>query len=690
MTRNYPRTRKDDQVDDFHGTPVHDPYRWLEQPANTPEVRAWIEAQNEITRDYFEGDMATGRIRTRLRELWDFPKFSVPNRRGGRYFQMRNSGLQNQNVLYVMEDPRDEGRVLLDPNTFSDAGRIAINMWSVRPDGKTIAYATSEGGSDWITWRFRDIVTGEDLPDRLEWVKFSYATWHPDSSGVFYQRFPEPSGDRLTTTNEAPRVVFHRLGTEQDQDELVYERPEEPEWMFHTFRSDDDRYLLMYISRSTEPRNLLYFREMDGSEWRPIVSEFANEVLVLGNDSDTFYLQTDEGEGRGKVVSVRLDRPEEWQEIVPESEHLLHAGTMLQDEFLLLYQEHATHRLRRIGTDGQERGEVQLPGLGSVAGLDCEREHDEAFFTYTSFIEPTTPYRFDLRTGETERLTEVVVDFDASRYEVQQEFATSKDGTRVPYFRIARKGLELNGGNPALLYGYGGFNISLTPSFSPSRLAWLEEGGVLAVANLRGGGEYGRDWHEAGTLERKQNVFDDFIACAEHLIETGVTRSNKLAIQGGSNGGLLVGACMIQRPDLFGAVNAQVGVLDMLRYHLFTVGSRWASDFGRADNPEHFPFLHAYSPLHNVEDGTCYPSLLITTGDHDDRVVPAHSFKFAARMQEAQGCDDPILLRVETRAGHGMGKPTEAIIEEHAQIYSFFLRELGVAHAGPERAATRG
>ena len=690
MARNYPRTRKDDQVDDFFGTSVHDPYRWLEQPASTPEVREWIEAQNALTQEYFADTPGTGRLRERLRELWDYAKFWAPIHRGGRYFQLRNSGLQNQNVLYVMDDPRDEGRVLLDPNTFSDDGRVAMNLWSVSPDGKIIAYATSEGGSDWMTWHFRDIATGEDLPDRLDWVKFSHATWHPGSGGVFYQRFPEPAGDHLTDSNEAPRLMFHRLGTQQAQDETVYERPQEPEWMFHTVRSDDDRYLLLYISRSTEPRNLLYYREMDGSEWRPLVSEFENQVQWLGNDGDTFYLKTDQGEGRGRIVTVDLDAPQEWREIVPEREHLLEAAVMLQDEFLLLYQEHATHRLRRVTTGGEERDEVQLPGLGSVAGLDARREDDEAFFTWTSFIEPPTAYRFDRSSGGIERLTDSVVDFAADAYEVTQQFATSRDGTRVPYFRVARRDLDLNGENPTLLYGYGGFNISLTPVFSASRLAWLEEGAVLAVANLRGGGEYGREWHEAGTLERKQNVFDDFIACAEHLVESGVTKPERLAIQGGSNGGLLVGACMTQRPDLFGAVNAQVGVLDMLRYHLFTIGARWASDYGRADNPEHFPFLHAYSPLHNARDGACYPSLLITTGDHDDRVVPAHSFKFAARMQEAQGCDNPILLRVETRAGHGMGKPTEAIIEEHAQIYSFFLRELGAASSEPERAASRG
>ena len=681
MPRKYPETREVDQVDDYHGTKVADPYRWLEQPAHTPEVAAWIEGQNGLTRRYFEAAPEHAGIRRRLTELWNFPKAGPPFRRGSRYFQFRNSGLQNQDVLWVMEHPKDVGRVLLDPNELSEDGRVALAMASASPDGEVLAYALSEGGSDWNTWRFLRVGTGEVLPDLLEWSKFSFARWHPDGSGVWYMRFPPTAeGERLTGTNEGPQLCFHRLGGPQSQDEVVYERPDEPQWMFGAQVSDDERYLVLTVSRSTESRNLLLYRPLTGGgEFTPLVGEFEQEALFLGNDGDTFYLQTDRAGGQGKVVAVDLNQPDGWRDVVPESEHLLEVAALRGDEFLLVYAEHASNRIRRRRVGGEWLGEVPLPGIGSVYPGSGQRDDEEVFFLFTSFLEPPAAYRLDLASGGAERLSEPVVDFPADEYEVTQEFATSRDGTRVPYFLVARRDLERNGDNPTLLYGYGGFNISLLPVFSASRLAWLERGGSLVVANLRGGGEYGRDWHEAGILGLKQNVFDDFIAVAEHLIDSRVTRPERLAIQGGSNGGLLVGAAMTQRPELFGAVNAQVGVLDMLRYHLFTIGSRWASDYGRADDPEHFPFLHAYSPLHNLADGVCYPATLITTGDHDDRVVPAHSFKFAARLQKAQSCDAPVLLRVETRAGHGMGKPTDAIIEEHSQIWAFLLRELGVS-----------
>jgi prolyl oligopeptidase len=679
MPRPYPETRKSEQVDDHHGALVADPYRWLEQPADTPEVRSWIEAQNEVTERYLSATPLARGIRRRLTELWDYPKVGAPLRRGDRYFQFRNSGLQNQDVLFVMDGPDDAGRVLIDPNKLSSDGKVALVATSVGPGGRILAYALSEGGSDWVTWRFRDVASGRDLPDVLEWVKFSLACWHPDGSGVFYQRFRAPAeGVRYVAANEAPELRFHRLGSDQDSDDLVYARADEPSWMFHPLVSDDERFLVIHVSRSTEPRNLLLLRPLAGGQAVPLVGEFRDEASYLGNDGDTFYLKTDRGGGRGKVVAVDRNDPGEWSDLVPEAEHLLEGGVLLGDQFVLLYQEDASHRLRRFSTAGERLGEVALPSLGTVAMLGGRRRHDEAFFLFTSFLEPASAYRLALPSGELRRLSEASVAFDAGAYEIRQEFAVSPDGTRVPMFLVHRRGIEATGEHPCLLYGYGGFNVSLTPMFSVGRLAWLERGGVLAVANLRGGGEYGREWHESGILARKQNVFDDYIACAEKLIADGVTRPERLAIQGGSNGGLLVGACLTQRPELFGAAHAAVGVLDMLRYHLFTIGSHWASDYGRADDPEHFHFLHAYSPLHNLRAETCYPATLLTTGDRDDRVVPAHSFKFAAALQEAQGCEAPVLLRVETRAGHGMGKPTEVLIAEQADIWAFLLRELGV------------
>jgi prolyl oligopeptidase len=679
MASRYPASPKVDQADDYHGVTVNDPYRWLEQPSDAPEVRAWIDEQNRLTAEYLGATPLAADLRSRLTELWNYPKAGAPFRRGGRYFQFRNGGLQNQDVLYVMSHPRDAGRLLFDPNLLSADGKVALVAVSVSPDGETLAYALSEGGSDWNTWRFREVATGRDLPDTLEWVKFSLAAWHPDCSGVFYQRFPTPSqSERYIEANRAPELCFHRLGEDQAGDTTIYSRPDEPEWMFHVMLSNDDRFLVIHVSRSTEPRNLVLVRPIGGGTVLPLVAEFENEAVFLGNDGDTFYLKTDRGEGRGKVVAAELAPGAPWRDVVPEGEHLLEDALMQGDEFVVLYQEHASHRLRRFGLDGRTLGEVALPGLGTVAGLGGKRRHMEAFFLFTSFLEPATAYRLALPTGETERLSEPALPFDTANYLVRQEFAESADGTAVPMFLVHGCDLNADGDNHTLLYGYGGFNVSQTPVFSVSRLAWLERGGVLAVANLRGGGEYGREWHEAGTLDRKQNVFDDFVACAGKLIEDGVTRPERLAIQGGSNGGLLVAACLTQRPELFGAAHVAVGVLDMLRYHLFTIGSRWASDYGRADDPGHFPFLRAYSPLHNLSHGQCYPSTLITTGDHDDRVVPAHSFKFAAAMQEAQGCEAPVLLRVETRAGHGMGKPTESIIAEQSDIWAFLLRELGV------------
>lgn len=680
----YPDTKTVDQTDDYHGVTVRDPYRWLEQPASTPDVRAWLEAQNALTESYLADIPEREAIKARLTELWNYPKQGAPFSKGGRYFQFRNTGLQNQDVLFVMDAPAAAGRVLLDPNTLSGDGTVSLRTFSVSPDGRHLAYATSQSGSDWQTWFIRDIETAEDLADVLPWSKFSGATWLPDSSSFFYKRYPEPEADdAFTEKNEAPGLFLHALGTPPSDDPLVYSRPDRPDWSFYPTISDDDRYLILHIGLGTLHKNLLFVRELTKENalegaFSEMIGEFRAEYLFLGNDGETFYVQTDDGADQGRIIAIHLDNPDpaNWTEIVPEAADTLERTAMLQDEFICLYLRDASHRLARYRTNGEALERLALPGLGSVEELNAERSSTEMFYSFTSFLVPSQNFHFELSTGKSQKLGSQALNFDADAYTVRQTFATSKDGTRVPLFLIYKKGLEYSGQNPTLLYGYGGFNISLTPAFSASRLVWLERGGVLAVANLRGGGEYGTRWHEAGTKARKQNVFDDFIACAEHLIDEGVTSSPKLAIQGGSNGGLLVGACMTQRPELFGACLPAVGVLDMLRFHRFTIGWAWTSDYGSADQPDEFPALYAYSPLHNLKP-QCYPPTLVTTGDFDDRVVPAHSFKFAAALQSAQNCDNPTLIRIQTKAGHGQGKPTKILIEEQADIWSFLQGVLG-------------
>jgi len=676
----YPASRRTDHVDDYHGTPVPDPYRWLEDP-NSDETRAWVEAQNAVTFAYLEGLPAREGLRERLTRLWDYPKAAAPWKRAGRYFQFRNAGLQNQDVLYTADRLDGEWRVLLDPNTLSADGTAALRALKVSPDGRFVAYAVSHGGSDWQAWFVRDVTTGQDLPDHVQWSKFSGAEWLPDASGFLYGRYAPPAeGEALTAANYGQQLFLHRVGTSQQQDELVYERPDEPEWGFAPHVTHDGRYLVLTVWKGTSPKTLLFYRPLGSREaFTPLVASFEASYTFVGNDGDVFYIRTDRNAPREKLVALNVgDLASGWQDVIPESEETLWHVQDVPGGFLVATMRDASHRLYRHARDGARLGELPLPTLGSLNALNAEPDDEEVFFGFTSFLFPSTPYCLNLETNELRALNAPSVDFDASAYETTQVFATSRDGTRVPMFLTHRRGLTLDGRNPTLLYGYGGFNISLTPSFAVSRLPWLEMGGVLAVANLRGGGEYGEAWHEAGTVHDKQNVFDDFIACAEHLIREGYTRPERLAIQGGSNGGLLVGACMTQRPDLFGACLPAVGVMDMLRFHKFTIGWAWVSDYGSSDDPEQFRTLLKYSPLHNLRQGVCYPATLVTTGDHDDRVVPAHSFKFAAQLQRAQACERPVLIRVQTKAGHGQGKPTRLIIEEQADILAFLVANLGV------------
>jgi len=678
----YPPARRVDQTDDYHGTTVADPYRWLEDP-DSPETRAWIEAENALTFDFLAQVPAREKIRERLTTLWDYERFGMPYLEGGRYFYGRNDGLQPQSVLYVSETLDGEPRVLLDPNTLSEDGTVALAGYAISEDGRHMAYGLATAGSDWNEWRVRDVDTGQDLADHLRWVKFSGASWAKDGSGFYYSRYDAPApGEELQQANYYQKLFFHALGTPQESDTLVYERPDEKEWSFGGHVSEDGAYLLIYIGQGTERKNRLYYKSLAEPD-APIVellNEFDASYSFLGREGTQFWLQTDNAAPRGRVIAVDIADPDpaRWQEVIPQADETLQGVSLTGERFFASYLKDAHTQVKVFGLDGTLEREVALPGLGSAGGFGGKRHYTETFYAYTSYTVPTTLYRYDITTGTSTVYRQPQVAFDPDAYETHQVFYASKDGTRIPLFLTHRKGLTLDGQNPTYLYGYGGFDISLTPSFSPGQVVWLELGGILAVANLRGGGEYGKAWHDAGRRHNKQNVFDDFIAAGEWLIANGYTSTPKLAIGGGSNGGLLVGACLTQRPDLFGACLPAVGVLDMLRFHKFTIGWGWVSDYGSADVPEDFPVLRAYSPLHNLQPGTAYPATLITTGDHDDRVVPAHSFKFAAALQAAQGGAAPTLIRIETRAGHGAGKPTAKVIEEAADRWAFLVKVLGM------------
>lgn len=678
----YPEARKADVVDNYHGVQVADPYRWLEDP-DSEETRAWIEAENKLTFAYLESIPARKRINRRLTRLWNYEKFGVPHRRGGRYFYSKNDGLQNHYVLYTMKSLTDEPRVLIDPNTFSEDGTVSLAGYGISEDGRYIAYAKSEGGSDWNTWFVRDIETGADLADRIEWAKFSGASWKHDGSGFFYSRYDAPpEGDKLQSVNEFQKLYFHRLGTPQSEDVLVYEDREHPDWGFGGFVTDDGRYLIISVNKGTERKNQLYYKDLqtDGSPVVKLIDTFDAMYNFIDNDGPVFWIHTDHQAPRGRVIAIDTRRPDRaaWKELVPEAQETLTSVGAINNSFVANYLKDAHDQVKFFDLDGKLLRELELPGMGSAGGFSGRRSDTETFYSFTSFSMPQTVYRYDCTTGQSSVFRKPKVDVDPDDFVTRQVFYNSKDGTRVPMFITHRRGIKLDGANPTLLYGYGGFNIPLTPYFSVSNLVWMEMGGVFALANIRGGGEYGREWHEAGMRKNRQNVFDDFIAAAEWLIENDYTQPSKLAIAGGSNGGLLVAACMVQRPDLYGAVLPAVGVLDMLRFNKFTIGWAWESDYGSPQDPEEFSVLRAYSPLHNLKPGTEYPAVLITTADHDDRVVPAHSFKFAAALQEAQGGAAPTLIRIETRAGHGAGKPTWMRIEEQADQWAFLVRELGM------------
>jgi prolyl oligopeptidase len=678
----YPKTKTVDQVDDYHGVKVADPYRWLEDTDST-ETHDWVEAENKVTFSYLDKIPYRGAIRDRLQRLWNFERFTVPQQQGGRYFYEHNDGLQNQNVLLVAESLNAEPRVLLDPNTLSSDGTVALAGTSLTDDGKLMAYGTAVSGSDWSEWHVRDVDSSKDLPDLIKWVKFSGAAWTKDNKGFFYSRYDEPKqGTSLTDANYFQKLYYHRLGTQQTEDKLIYDRPDNKELGFAGSVTDDGHYLLISVWQGTSPKNRIYYKDLSQPD-SPVVKlldEADAAYGVIDNDGPVFWIQTDLDAPRGRVIAIDTRHPERgnWKTIVPQGPDTLQTSGLVGNLFLLTYLKDARSEVRVYDLNGKFVRNVDLPGIGTVGGFGGKRKDKETFYAYTSFITPTSIYRYDPAAGKSSVFRQPKVDFDPAKYETKQVFYNSKDGTRVPMFLTYKKGLKLDGQNPTMLYAYGGFDISLTPYFSVPDVVWLEMGGIYAQPNLRGGGEYGEDWHLAGIKEKKQNVFDDFIAAAQWLIDNKYTSTPKLAIRGASNGGLLIGACLTQRPDLYGATLPEVGVMDMLRFQKFTIGWAWTSDFGSSDNPEDFKALYAYSPLQNVKPGTKYPPTMISTADHDDRVMPAHSFKFAATMQADQAGPSPVLIRIETKAGHGAGKPITKIIDETADEWAFVAHSLNM------------
>ncbi len=680
----YPVARRGNQVDDYHGVKVADPYRWMED-IDSPETRAWVTAEGALSRHYLDAIPGRAQMTERLRRIWNFERWSAPERFGKTWIYTHNDGLQNQSVVEVADDPSATPRALIDPNTLAADGTVALGESAVSADGRLFAYALNEAGSDWQIWHVRDVASGKDLPDEVKWSKFGGAAWRRDASGFYYTAYDPPQpGAALKAANQYVKLYFHRLGTPQSADTLVYARSDRPDWEIGSSVSDDGRYLVVSASLGTDVRNTLLVEDLSraGSSLTPVVPDPVATFDVIGNVGETLFVRTDLDAPRFRVLAIDLSHPERgaWRTVIPEGADPIDSVTLVGGQLLVHRLKDAHSAVARYATDGKLLGKVALPGLGDAVGFQGHAEDTATYFVYSSYATAPSVYRLDLATGRTSLWRAPhLAGFEAADYETRQVFYRAKDGTRVPMFITARKGTRLDGHNPTILYGYGGFDISITPRFSPAVALWVQMGGVYAVANLRGGGEYGRAWHEAGMKTRKQTVFDDFIAAAQYLIEQHWTDSRHLAINGASNGGLLIGAVEEQRPDLFAAAVPQVGVMDMLRFREFTVGKAWESDYGSVDHAQEFRAMLAYSPVHNARPGRAYPPTLVMTGDHDDRVFPAHSFKFAAAMQHADPAGAPILLRVETRAGHGQGMPTAKRIEEVVDIYSFILQAFGLA-----------
>ncbi|KPV43325.1 prolyl oligopeptidase family serine peptidase [Alicyclobacillus ferrooxydans] len=669
-------------VENFHGVLVADPFRWLEDPMSD-ETKEFVRNQNVQTREVLDALTVRHSIRKRLETLWRLPQYFTPVKAAGRLFFLQNDGQKNQPALYVVDADQagDTPRLLVDPNQMSDNGTVALTQYSVRRDGTKVAYATAKGGSDWQIIRVVDVESGENETDFIQWCKFTTPAWHPDGSGFFYTRFPERDESGVADQSQNAAVYFHVLGTDQSADELVYARPDAPELGFYPHVSHDGKYLFLHVTKGTDRETRLYVRELEGSgEWQRVLDKGDAKYSLLGNEGSRVYIQTDLDAPKGRIVSfdLRSPEPEHWTEVVAEQDLPLTYADFAKDALLLLYLQDAHHVMKVRQLSSGDDYEVELPTVGSITGLFCSQRDEDAYFGLTSFLYPVSVFHLNIATGAVSSVWDASAAFDVSPYVTKQVFYESKDGTKVPMFLTHRRDLALNSDNPVLITGYGGFNISRTPAFSPAALQFVEQGGVYALANLRGGSEYGEAWHRAGMLENKQNVFDDFQSAAEYLIREGYTRPERTAIIGGSNGGLLVAACMLQRPDLYGAVVCQVPVIDMLRYHRFTVGRYWVGEYGNAEeNKEQFEFMYEYSPLHNVVQGRVYPPILITTADSDDRVVPSHPYKFTATLQAASPGVNPILLRVETEAGHGAGKPISKLIDEQTDIYAFLADTIG-------------
>ncbi|MFZ4521576.1 MAG: prolyl oligopeptidase family serine peptidase [Bacteroidales bacterium] len=677
----YPVTQKVDTIDNYFGTKVADPYRWLENDTSA-ETAAWVAAENAVTNDYLSKIPFRENIRERLTKIWNYPRFGVPFREGPYYFYFKNDGLQNQSVFYVRKGLEGVARVLLDPNKLSEDGTIALAGTAVSHDGKYLAYSIAKSGSDWNEVQVMEIESGKILPDTLKWVKFSGMSWEKD--GFYYSRYEAPKkGMELSKKNEFQKVYYHKAGTAQQEDKLIYQNPKFPQRTYGAFVTDDQRFLILSESESTSG-NAIYYRDLakPAAPFKQLTEGFDYEYGVVDNVGDKLLIVTNHKAPKKKLILMDPANPEpaKWKTLIPERDDVLESVSLAGDILVSEYMQNAASKAFIYNLDGKFLHEMNLPGIGTLAGFSGKKGENDAFYGYTSFTFPNTIFRYDVGQNKSEVYNRPEIDFNPDLYEVKQVFYLSKDKTTVPLFIVHRKGLEMNGANPTMLYGYGGFNVSLTPNFSLSRLLFLENGGVYVLANLRGGGEYGEDWHKAGTKERKQNVFDDFIAAAEYLVSEKYTSPQHLAIMGGSNGGLLVGACMTQRPELFRVAIPQVGVMDMLRYHKFTIGWAWASDYGTSETKEGFDYLYKYSPLHNIKDSVQYPSTLAFTGDHDDRVVPAHTFKFMATMQAKQKGENPVLVRIETKAGHGAGKPTAKQIDETADLWSFVFYNLGMAY----------
>ncbi len=675
----YPNTKKVDVKDNYFGTIVSDPYRWLENDT-AKAVKEWVKEENKVTFDYLSKIPYREKIKQRLEKLWNYPKYSVPFKGGNNYFFFKNDGLQNQSVLYIQKDLESTPEVFLDPNKLSKDGTVSLSTYAVSKDGKYFAYGTASGGSDWNEFFVMDVASKKKLSDDLKWIKFSGIAWYKD--GFFYSRYPEPAkGQELVLSNEYHKVYYHKIGTEQSQDSLIYEDKSEPKMTMGAQVTDDERFLIIYLSKGTS-NNALYVKDLNDSNspWMKVIDNFDNNYSVIDNIGDKLLVMTDKSAPMYQLVLIDPKNPEEknWETILPEQKSVLQSVSIIGGKLFAEYMKDACSHDYMYDLNGKNEEEIKLPGIGTVGGFSGKRDDKTAFYAFTSFTFPTTIYKFDVDTKKSSVLYKPEIDFNFENYITKQIFYKSKDGTKVPMFIVYQKGLKMDGNNPAFLYAYGGFDISINPAFSISRLIFLENGGVLAIPNIRGGSEYGEAWHKAGMLEKKQNVFDDFIAAAEYLIKNKYTSAKKLAINGASNGGLLIGAVTNQRPDLFRVAIPQVGVQDMLRFQKFTIGWAWVGEYGSSDDSAQFQYLYKYSPLQNIKSGLNYPAILVTTADHDDRVVPAHSFKYIATLQEKYKGNNPVLIRIETRAGHGGGKPTSKVIEEQTDIWSFIFKNLGV------------